>query len=638
VNLLFRALAIAGALVSTTSFAAPLEAYGSLPNVQSVELSPSGHAVAMLVAEGEKRSVAVQDVATGELITALNANDTKIRSLLWAGDNHLVVVTSATAAPSGLIGARREWMMASAYDLKAGRARSLLAGVEDAEMNTIFGEPDVRTVDGATAVFVQGIRFKAGKGQRSLFRTNPATGSGRLVGSDVEGATDFIVGADGALVAYETYDPRSGRWRLRVKAKDGWRDAHEVTALLDPPNLVGLGRDGASVLFSERRGEEDVWREVDIASGSLRTETVFDDADSLIHDPFDGRLLGYVILKGDERTNVFFDPADHRLWGLVLKAFPGQRVSLTSWSADRRKMVVLVDSPTEGPAYALVDLRTGKASWLAASHRSLRPEDISPKTPISFKAADGLPLTGYLTTPYGRPARNLPLVVLPHGGPASRDTLAFDWWGQAIASRGYAVLQVNFRGSSGLGRPLMEAGYGEWGRKMQTDLSDGVRHLVGQGVVDPKRVCIVGASYGGYAALAGATHDPGFYRCAAAFGGVSDLRRQVLYSRRSSGQFALRYWTRFMGAENPGDPVLEQYSPAAHAGRSQIPVLLVHGRDDTVVPLEQSRVMADALTKAGKPVELVVLPGEDHWLTRGETRLKMLEAMVAFIEKHNPPR
>ncbi|MCR5877108.1 prolyl oligopeptidase family serine peptidase [Phenylobacterium sp. J367] len=226
---------------------------------------------------------------------------------------------------------------------------------------------------------------------------------------------------------------------------------------------------------------------------------------------------------------------------------------------------------------------------------------------------------------------------MPHGGPASRDEPGFDWWSQALASRGYAVLQVNFRGSDGLGGDLLEAGYGQWGRKMQTDLSDGVRHLAGQGVIDPKRVCIVGASYGGYAALAGPIFDRGVYRCAASVAGVSDLKKQISFSRERGGSATFRYWTRFMGAEDLGDPVLAAYSPALHADKADAPILLVHGRDDTVVPLDQSRTMAEALAKAGKPHELVVQAGEDHWLTRGETRLAMLNAVVTFLEKHNPP-
>ena len=260
--------------------------------------------------------------------------------------------------------------------------------------------------------------------------------------------------------------------------------------------------------------------------------------------------------------------------------------------------------------------------------------------PITYKAADGLEITGYLTLPHGRAPKDLPLVVLPHGGPEGRDTLGFDWWSQALASRGYAVLQPNFRGSEGFGDKFVEAGYGQWGKLMQTDLSDGVRHLAKQGLIDPKRVCIVGASYGGYAALAGATMDRGVYRCAASVAGPADLRRMLIDNndRFGSGRNAgLRYWLRFMGADGVKDPDLSAISPAKMADRIDIPVLLIHGKDDTVVPYVQSTIMADAMKKAGKPVELVTLNGEDHWLSRGATRLQMLTSVVGFLEKNNPP-
>ena len=171
---------------------------------------------------------------------------------------------------------------------------------------------------------------------------------------------------------------------------------------------------------------------------------------------------------------------------------------------------------------------------------------------------------------------------------------------------------------------------------MQTDLSDGVRYLAAQGIVDPARVCIVGASYGGYAALAGATLDPGVYRCAASIAGVSDLARMIAYDKsreNQNGALAQRYWTRFIGDK----AALDDISPAKHADRVTIPILLVHGKDDTVVDYHQSQIMAAALAKAGKPYEFVTLKAEDHWLSRGATRLEMLQALVAFLEKNNPP-
>jgi len=183
----------------------------------------------------------------------------------------------------------------------------------------------------------------------------------------------------------------------------------------------------------------------------------------------------------------------------------------------------------------------------------------------------------------------------------------------------------------------MASGFGQWGRAMQTDLSDGVRALAVQGVIDAKRVCIVGASYGGYAALAGAALQPGVYRCAASVAGPSDLQRMISWTKREQTTETERYWLRFMGADGVHDERLADISPAAHADQVQAPILLVHGKDDTVVPYEQSLLMAEALKRAAKPYLMVTLNHEDHWLTHGATRLQMLQAVMDFLEKNNPP-
>jgi len=193
--------------------------------------------------------------------------------------------------------------------------------------------------------------------------------------------------------------------------------------------------------------------------------------------------------------------------------------------------------------------------------------------------------------------------VLPHGGPAVRDDADFDWWSQAIADQGYAVLRPNYRGSH-LDRSFLTKGFGEWGRKMQTDLSDGVRYLAKEGVIDPARVCIVGGSYGGYAALAGVSLDPGVYRCAVSVAGLSDLHRMLSWVNQrqfsAGANLPQRYWDRFMGVKGPDDPALDEISPLKHVNAINVPVLLIHGKDDTVVPFEQSELMYEALRNAHK--------------------------------------
>jgi dipeptidyl aminopeptidase/acylaminoacyl peptidase len=634
-GLLAAALA---ALWAHAACAAPLEVYGKLPTIETLALSPDGENIALISTSGEARRIIVTHLADRKPLVVAEVGAAKLRAVQWAGNEHVIITNSVTAIPRDVLAKRSEWAMAFDLDLRTRKLRALLKDAKNS-MNTIQDTPEVRMIGGQPVVFLQGIHFVEGIGVLSLFQINLDRASSRLVETGTRDTRDWLVGMDGQAIAQARYFDKSGTWSLALKpSTGGWREIQRLAAPTERPGLRGLGRDGKSVLVEVETANGSGWKEVTPESGAWTDLPSDLDGQHAVHDPATGALIGQHSLVGVEDRYVFFDPKDAKAWASVLKAYAGDRVRLASWSSDRQRIVVRVDSKTAGPAYALVDLRARTADWLGDEYEGLTPPDVSPVETVAYKAADGLQLTGYLTLPQGRDPKNLPLVVFPHGGPAARDTPGFDWWAQAMASRGYAVLQVNYRGSDGFGWKFLSAGFGQWGRKMQSDLSDGVRYLAGKGTIDPKRVCIVGASYGGYAAMAGAALEHGVYRCAASFGGVTDLRRQIVYSRGMQGLAAQRYWVRFMGADDLKDQVLAQYSPAAHAADVDIPVLLIHGRDDTVVPLEQSQLMADALQKAGKPVELVVQKGADHWLSRSDTRLAMLQAVTAFLEKNNPPR
>ncbi|HET9642147.1 MAG TPA: alpha/beta fold hydrolase, partial [Burkholderiaceae bacterium] len=282
------------------------------------------------------------------------------------------------------------------------------------------------------------------------------------------------------------------------------------------------------------------------------------------------------------------------------------------------------------------DLAGRRADAVGNERKLIDPEMVGPVSVVHYKAADGLEMDGVLTLPPGRTAKNLPVVMMPHGGPLDEeDRPEFNWWAQALASRGYAVFQPNFRGSGHRGDAFMAAGYGQWGRKMQTDISDGLAELARQGIVDPKRACIVGASYGGYAALAGVTLQQGLYRCAVAFAPVSDLFDMYTSDNRESGlsDAVQRYLDQKWGPVSGFAAV----SPRKHAADADAPILIIHGKDDTTVPFSQGTRMVDALKEAKKPVEFVVLDKEDHYLSRAETRKAMLAACVRFVMQHNPP-
>ncbi|MBO9707787.1 MAG: S9 family peptidase [Caulobacter sp.] len=627
---------------SASAQSTPLSVYGGLPKLEDVQISPDGKLLAIMLTDGDKRMLGIRESAEGgKTLSLFNAGDQKLRAVQWAGNDHVLTTLSVTTQVLGLKGPKREYWMSQDINLATRKVTALMRDQPES-MNVVLALPVVRIIDGVPFAFVEGVRFYDHQGWDVLFRINLKTGATRLLDKGASENTDgWLVSPEGEPVAQSVYDQEQGLWSLKVHTDKGWETIEKVTSKMGSHGLRGFGRDGRSVL---------VWMDDEHTDKSVLTEYAQDgthavvpgsaDYDSVLRSPDGSRMIGGYALVGDERRYTFFDPKLQAAWKGTIKAFPGEQVSLVSWSDDMRKIIVRVDSPTLGPAYALVDLDLKSARVLGNVYSGLTEDGLFEVRPIKYKAADGLEISGYLTLPRGKPAKNLPLIVLPHGGPEGRDEPGFDWWSQALASRGYAVLQPNFRGSEGFGWPFIEAGFGQWGKAMQTDLSDGVRDLVKQGIADPKRVCIVGASYGGYAALAGATIDHGVYRCAASVAGPSDLKRFLIdnnYAAGSDRNAATRYWLRFMGADGVRDPDLAAISPAKLAGKADIPVLLIHGKDDTIVPYVQSTIMADAMKKAGKPVELVTLPGEDHWLSRGATRLQMLNAVVSFVEKHNPP-
>ena len=642
IKILLAACAACVAMMSGSAFAAEtsdLAIYGRLPQYEEVKVSPDGSKLAMVMTNGDERFVIVRTVA-GQQLAGVRAGTTKLRGLTWAGEDHLILVSSQTTEVFDLQGPAREYFMALDFNLTT-KKQSLLLRSQPNAMNVILGSPMVRTLKGQTVVFLEGVHFEATTGLDALFRVNLKDGYTKLIDGARFDTDGWLVDAAGEPVAQSLYDGKKGRWSLLMKIGGNWKKVDEADSPMGSYGISGFGRDGKSVL---------VWRSDDKNRDFLREYRGVDQhedlpgdlpLDGLVHDPDTLALLGGYQLKGDDLTYTFFDPAAQKTWNSVVKAFPGERVTLASWSKNRRRVVVRVDSPIEGPAFAFVDLDTKQAAWLGDIYKDVSSKTISPVRSIKYKAADGLEISGYLTLPKGRDPKNLPLVVLPHGGPEGRDEPGFDWWSQALASRGYAVLQPNFRGSEGFGWDFVKAGFGEWGRKMQTDLSDGVRDLAKQGIIDPKRVCVVGASYGGYAALAGATLDKGVYRCAVSVAGVADLKKFLLTNiRNNNGEAGAsqRYWLRFMGADGAKDPDLNAISPAQQAAKVDIPILLIHGKDDTVVRYDQSQAMADALKKAGKPFQFITLDGEDHWLSRGATRQKMLNETVAFVEKNNPPK
>lgn len=622
-------------VLAVSAEGAPLEVYGRLPHTEDVQISPDGTKLALMNTKGDERLIYVFNIDRMALIRTIPAGDAKVRSMEWADDDNIVFLLTEITKESDYI---QDIAFGYIYSVKAGQSKSLIFNAPEV-LNRIYSAPQVRRVDGKTLIFTRAQAVsRGGYDGEVLVRSDPAASRSVVVRRGDFRENDWLVDARGEVLVETSVDTERLRSRMTVSGPGGRRTVRAPNGNV-LYRAVGLSADGKSIIaaYGVPDGDsEPVLSEVSLEAGEWSGKAMSPQITGLSFDPVTTRLIGYSELTGDDRVFTFLDAAEDKFWKGTQKAFAGSRIAPVSWSADRQRIVVYVDSPTDGPAYALVDRKTGRAEWLPDVY-GVEPGGVAPVRQISYKAADGLEITGYLTLPLDHEAKALPLIVLPHGGPAARDSLGFDWWAQALASRGYAVLQPNFRGSDGFGVEFLKAGYGEWGRKMQTDLSDGVRHFAAEGIIDPARVCIAGASYGGYAALAGATIDQGVYRCAASVAGVSDLRRILQVELETSGRRTARYWKSFMGVSGGGDPKLAAISPIEHVDEVKIPVLLIHGKNDTVVHYEQSSRMAQALTRAGKPVELVTLDGEDHYLSSSKTRLQMLSALVAFLEKHNPP-
>lgn len=627
-----------GAAGAGSAQPAPIEAYAALPAVESVAVSPDGAAFAYIRRRMDGDAVIAQ-ARTGEVLITIDISDRVARRVFWASPDH-VVISSTVNDKLPHTASSRLYEQLDIVNVRTQRVARALRSADKAILTASFGPATVGTYRGEPVMYLRTYTVENNAYTYDLYRVNLDDGRGRLHRTGAEDTNGYVLRTDGEVLARTTYDDETGVWRLLAARGGNWGEIMSRRSLIDPPALIGLGQSDATVLVSEDREEGPVLVEINLADGTEVASHDVVGTDSVVRNG-QGHLVG-LSKHGLTQSYVLFDPSLQANWDRLVLGLPGRQLFLTDSSDDLSVLVFRAEGAGEPGATYLFDANRQSVNLIGREYPDLNPADLAQVSAVSYKATDGLDLFGYLTTPNGREARALPLIIMPHGGPASRDRAGFDYWAQALASRGYAVFQPQFRGSEGFGRTLLEAGYGEWGRKMQGDLADAVAHLANVGVADRSRVCIVGGSYGGYAALAGMTIDQGIYRCAVAVAGVSDLPAMLASERRQDGRArfnpGLRYWQRFMGVDSDTDPSLAERSPARLASRVRGPVLLIHGRADTVVPFEQSQIMEHAMRAAGKDVELIALDGEDHYMTFPATRLRMLTETIAFLEQHNPPR
>jgi dipeptidyl aminopeptidase/acylaminoacyl peptidase len=321
-----------------------------------------------------------------------------------------------------------------------------------------------------------------------------------------------------------------------------------------------------------------------------------------------------------------------KLYRALQKSFPGEFVDFLNYSDDGGMLLFSVSSDRDPGTYYLIDTHTFKLRKLFAAEPWIDPAKMAERRPFRFKASDGMELEGYLTLPPKRGETNLPMVLLPHGGPHGvRDDWFYDSDAQFLASRGYLVLQVNYRGSGGRGRAFKEAGYLKWGTRIQQDLIDGVHWAIDQHLADPQRICVYGGSFGGYSALMSVIRAPGLFKCAIDYAGVADLAMMYKKGDIRQSQSGRSYMKAVIGRD---DAELAANSPDHLADKIAVPVFIAHGKADRRVPFAQAEAMRDAMDAAHKPYEWLAIPKEGHGFYKPENRAKFLGMMQDFLAKY----
>lgn len=427
--------------------------------------------------------------------------------------------------------------------------------------------------------------------------------------------------------------PIESRWTLALEVRGGER----VRTPDFTPFQAGAGPGQVWVAARPNNQDRSALYLYDTATGAFgepRYQHPSADLDSIWIDPRNGNLLAACAMVARRECQNFDAEIGRHIRAIDSFFEHAAEVTLVDMSDDGAVWLLRAQSPTMPPRYFVYDHGEHHVIGIDGAAPHLTPERLAPVEIVTYRGGDGTELWGYLTTPRGV-ANRAPLVVLPHGGPESRDSYGYDNFAQFIASRGYLVFQPQFRGSGGFGRAFADAGRRQWGQRMQNDVTDGVRHLTSSGRVDAQRICIVGISYGGYAALAGAALTPDLYRCAASIAGVSDLPQMLRWERGESGgrSITLDYWRRSIGDPDADRDMLDRMSPSLQTANIRAPILLIHGAEDDIVPVEQSAAMHAALQRAGRSTRFVNVPEARHpWADwDAEDRALAFREIEAFL-------
>ena len=614
----------------------PVEAFASPPDISYVRLSPNGKNLAFLlrVSGDDVHGTAVRifNTETGEVkdLAAAKADEFRVNRILWANDEQLLMSAVFPAVRDGTPTTETRLIV---FDIETGEDRSVLSKrylrkhdfipqIQDDIVDLLPSDEDHILLAGRFTYY----------NESRLLKINLRSGKVTVVVHDEPYVYSWAT--DEQERVRLAYWREGTEYRIKHKALDSrtWDTLWQFEAFSDDEVWpMGFGKDPNTLYVSAyHEGRRAIFK-VQLTDPELRKELVFShpkyDADgSLVYSKVTGDVIGTRFSADGGLT--FWDPAYKAFQESIDLSLPNTSNYIYDMSSDERRYLLHAASDTDAGMYYIGDRDKNQATPIARRYAALDPRLMAEKKKISYRARDGLEIEGFLTLPNGEKELRLPAIVFPHGGPISADDSGFDYWTQFFANRGFAVLQMNFRGSGGYGFDFMVSGLKAWGLEMQNDVEDGTRWLIEEGIADPDRICVVGASYGGYAALMEAARNPDLYRCAVSFAGVTDVAYLVRKSRRySNSEIVEQQIGRDLGA-------LRQRSPLHVADDIEIPVLLGHGTDDRSVRIEHGRRINKALEDGDKDVTYLEFEGGDHYLSNEQHRLQFFEAMDEFLGTH----
>ncbi len=636
------------------------------PVLDSPQISPDGTRLVYVrhSQSGEPQGVAIQviDLTTDpfETLSYLNLEDKVVSWVNWANDERLLVSFEFVTPVSGdgalvfndegsLMLVRevtRRQIIATNVD---GSQPAPLFDFQDRRFNSLGNLSLDRVID-----FLPDdpehilIPARAGRqGYLNVYRVNVYTGEEERVARGSYRTVAWFTNGEGVPVM--RWDMSNAMRMVRVRARAGEGDRWRTVARMPASEFGQLNQDYTWVAQADRHDEALVFARSEetgtiglyrysftenaLVAPVFLNETY--DISDVMADPFSGRLAA--IRWADEYTHV--EVTDPELAPHVegLAGFFGPDVTVTPLQRARNTLLLSVSGPREPQSYYVYDLEAFHVRPVGTASQRLHERELSAVEVFEYEARDGQALFGYLTLPAIPAASPPPLVVMPHGGPERRDLYGFDPMAQLVAAEGFAVFQPQFRGSSGFGQAFAEAGYGQMGGLIQDDITDGVLALLATGRADPDRVCVSGWSFGGYSALIQPILNPGMYKCAFAGAPVTDLVEMLDWHRsfEDEDDRTLEYVERMLGY--PDLAAMADSSPARRADEVNIPVLLVHGRRDRVVPFEQSELMLEALEAAGADASLIPFAG-GHSPDLNEELVTVSFHMGRFLASHLLPQ